>query len=60
MIIETTFAQTGDYLIASVKSRNADTFKVANVQKEMVFRAQSTDLRDDWLNRFSLGQLKHR
>jgi len=35
-------------------------FKVGNLRKEMVFRAKNTEDRDDWMNRFSLGQIKNR
>ena len=55
-----TICQTGNYNVVAVASRNNDTFKVDNVRKEMVFRAKDTESRDDWLNRFSLGQIKNR
>ena len=52
--------QTGDYLVAGVASSGERAFKVANTRKEMVFRADSKAERDDWISRFSLGQLKQR
>ena len=30
--------ETGDYAIASMTSRNNDTFKVASARKELIFR----------------------
>ena len=52
--------QTGDYIIAAVTCNRSNIFKVANSQRAMFFRAPDIAGRDDWINRFSLGQLKHR